>query len=258
MSYLSPAELVERAPAAKPMIKVQNGLIDTSAFVKYIRKRLGHRPVMAVQSNPHLYESEGRSKAKIKVTSRLQQSRERQGRHFIVMAGPTGQATILLNSHLVRRKAWLAAGFWRKGQVLIGVAIPLQRWRGFEAAVDELERYRGLMNEARMAMRTCVIGPGEVRKLAQTVSNTAYLPGHNAIAPDELVDAMAGRESLYGALLGMHAVILKGNSKPAEADKRKVKPVKGPDALMQLGNAVFNAGVEVSGGPVALPAYRKT
>lgn len=246
MNYLSSSELIEAAPATRPMVKVKDGLIDTASFIRYVRKRLDHRPVLAVQGKPH--DEKGVDKKK----------RLMQGRHFVVMADQRGQATILLNSHLVRRKAWLAAGFWRKGQVLVGVAIPLQRWRGFEAAVDELERYRGPLTNARSAMRSHVPSPVEVRRLAETISSTAYLPGHNAIAPGELEEAAAGKGTLYEALMAMHAAILKGNSKPAEADKRKVKPVRGPDALMQLGNAVFNAGVVASGAVIALPAYRKT
>lgn len=244
MTYLSSSELTEAAPATKPMTKVKDGLIDTAAFIRYVKRRLGHRPVLAVQGKPH--DEKGFDKKK----------RLMQGRHFIVMANSRGHATILLNSHIVRRKAWLAAGFWRGGQVLIGVAIPLQRWRGFEQAIDELERYRSLMTTTRGTLRTMSVSDTMLNQLATLVSATAYLPGHNPIAPDELKGAR--KEFLYDTMLAMHAVILKGNAKPAGVDKRKVKPVKGPDALMQLGNAVFNAGVDVSGAVVALPAYRKT
>lgn len=244
MTYLSPTQLVEAAPAAKQMDKVKDGLIDTAAFIKYIRRALGQRPVLAVQGKPHDEKGVDRKK------------RLRQGRHFIVLANHAGHATVLLNSHLVRRKAWIGAGYWKNGQALVGVALPLQRWRGFQPAIDDLERYRLMLSNARSSMRAYPMTDIRLHRLAQRISETAYLPGHNPISPEEL--KVVRKEFLYETLLAMHAVILRGNSKPADADKRKVKPVKGPDALMQLGNAVFTAGVDVMDTSMALPAYRKT
>lgn len=242
MTYLTNAELMAAAPAAERMKKVKDGLIDTYAFVRHVEQTYNHRPVMAVQGKPHRDGGADR--------------RKRQGRHFIVMAGHNGNATILLNSHLVRRKAWVAAGWWRKEQVLIGVALPLQRWRGYETALEELERYRAQLATVRTEMRLHVMNPRQTTQLADAISATAYLPGHNPIAAEELLPG--DRPTLYDTLFAMHAIILKGNAKPAGVDKRKVKPVKGPDALMQLGNAVFRAGVDLMGSTVALPGYRKT
>jgi hypothetical protein len=258
MNTLSTSQLIEKAPAARPLPhKHAVGLIDTLEFLAVIKKRLGHRPVMAIQGKPHAdVPDEGRK------TTALAK-RERQGRHLIVCADGRGSATILLNSHTVRRKAWIAAGFFRSdpavptgGLLLIGVALPLQRWRGFDVAIEELERYRPALAETRTALRAYRPRARDADALAEAVSRRAYLKGHKPIAADELVGAWS--LTLYDSLYGMLKRVVDGNLPAAAVGRRKVKPVRGPDALMHAGNAIWNLGVETMGATVALPTFRKT
>jgi hypothetical protein len=247
MEYLTPAKLAERAPAAQPLPKDRpEGLIDTALFVREIEKDLGHRPVMAVQGRPHT-----------DIPKRGLAKRERQGRHLVVCAGPTGEATILLNSHTVRRKAWIGAGYYRSDPplFLVGVALPLQRWRGYPAAIEELERYRTVLRTTRREMSARRCPAPEIDRLAEMVSKAAYLPDHKAIAAEQLI-VFNGANTLYEVLWRMLELIVRGNV-PAAEGERKVKPVKGPDALVHAGNAVFNVGA-LRLGDVVLPTYRKT
>jgi len=255
MNYLTPAKLAAAAPAAQPLLDKTRGLIDTSAFVKYITDTLGHRPVMAVQGKPHG-----------DVPSRQRQfhlaKRERKGRHMIVCADANGRATVLLNSHTVRRKAWLGAGFFRTqeadpgGLLLVGVAIPLQRWRGPEEAVEQLERFRPVLNMAREQMRDYKLKDQRtVDHLAEEISRQAYLPEHKAIGPEQLLTAWS--LNLYDTLFGMLARVIEGNQPAADPSRRKVKPVRGPDALMHAANTIYNIGADMVGSH-PLPTYRKT
>lgn len=244
MTYLSPAELTRAAPAAQKMTIPKDGLIDTHGFVRYVEKHLNQRPVFAVQGKSHA--DKGYSITR----------RQKQGRHLVACANSNGVATVLLNSHTVRRKAWLGAGFWKGEQLLVGTAVPMQRWRGYVPALEDLERYRPMLMTVRHTMRATGLSRGQLDDLADVVSGTAYLPGHNPISPDELVKA--GHANLYDTLFGMLEMILRGNAPSADPLKRKVKPVKGPDAVMQASNATFNAGLHLVGSGLALPAYRKT
>lgn len=250
MNTLSPSELAEKAPAAQPLPKKRAaGLIDTNEFITVIAEQLGQEPVMAVQGRAHS-DIDGLSKRAAVA------KRERSGRHLIVCANRRGAATIVLNSHTVRRRAWIAGGFYRADLLLVGVALPLQRWRGYDAALSELERYRPQLTKIREQMMTYKTKPLMVDIIAEQVSRLAYLPGHKPIAPEELVSMRAA--TLYDTLFEMLKRVVNGNLAAAVEGKRKVKPVKGPDALMHAGNVIFNIGVECLDGGIALPTYRKT
>jgi len=252
MNTLSPSELYTKAPAAQPLPKKRPiGLIDTNEFLDIIRKTLGHKPVMAVQGRAHS-DVDGLSKRAAIA------KRERSGRHLVVCANAQGAATIVLNSHTVRRKAWIAAGYYRSNPelLLVGIALPLQRWRGYEAALEELERYRPQLALARGEMRLLKPSWSDIDKIALRVSKEAYLPGHKPIAPSELISVTAS--SIYDVLFGMLQRVVAGNLPAADKDKRNVKPVKGPDALMHAGNVLWNIGTDRLETPIALPKYRKT
>jgi hypothetical protein len=247
MQYLTPSEMSRDAPASMRLPSKKIGLIDTSGFVRFIERKTGYRPVMAIQGSPH------------KDTRSLTQ-RERLGRHMIVCASGNGSAIVLLNSHTVRRKAWIAGGFVRMGGkqplVLIGVALPLQRWRGFGPAIEELERYRPLLNSTRKAMVTRTMSTSDRSDLALKVSKTAYLPGHKPVSSSEL-EHNPKSDNLYATMFDMLSRMHNGMLQAADGG-RKVKPLKGPDALMQAGNAMFNAGVSLIDETVVMPRYRKT
>jgi len=241
------------APAAQPLPKKRpTGLIDTNEFLDIIRRKLGHRPVMAVQGRAHS-DVDGMSKRAAIA------KRERQGRHLIVCADEaTGAATIVLNSHTVRRKAWIAAGYFdaKRELLLVGVALPLQRWRGYDAALEELERYRPQLALARRELRQRQLQVSEIHAIAEQIAQEAYLPGHKPIAADQLVAVRSS--TVFKVLFEMLAKVVEGNLPAAEKDRRKVKPVKGPDALMHAGNVAWNIGTSYCERPLALPKYRKT
>ena len=66
--------------------------------------------------------------------------------------------------------------------------------------------------------------------------------------------------SVNGTLWAMLMKLCQGTLVSAEANGRvrKIKPVKGPDAIVHAGNAIFNAAIELLPGTLALPTFRKT
>ena len=244
------SELIKSAPAVRKLEKPKAGQIDTYAFLAYLKKAMEYEPLFAAQGTPH-GDSKGLSKG------------GRQGKHFVAAMAGKGFTLGLLNSHTVRRKAWIAGGFARDGEqplFLVAAAIPVQRWRGYEAAIDDMLRYRATMMALRKAMTKHAITAAQMETLAQLVSENAYLPGHKPIDPAELISAAQRNlfEHLFWVLGRMHVSGL------LSADqKRKVKPLRGPDALLQAGNEVFQAGMAILASrpgslPIALPRFVKT
>lgn len=224
--------------------KQRAALIDTSTFLEEIEKTLDQRPVLAIQGKSHSDVPDG-----TRITKR-----ERQGRHLIVCADGAGNATLVLNSHTVRRKAWVAAGFYRDGLFAVGAALPLQRWRGAGPAIDEIQRWRPAIVTARGSMRATPMTDRLMRSLADRTC-AAYLPGHKPVAASALKELAA--KNLYDTLFKILRVITDGNLPASEAGRRKVKPIKGPDALMHAGNALWLAAIDIT-GERPLPFYKKT
>lgn len=236
MEYLTPHELRKAAPAAKHLPRSSETLVDTADFIKHV-DLLGFRPVFATQGTPH-----GDSARK---------GDPAHGRHLVICAKPAGEAVFLLNSHTVARKAWLGIGFYERLAVrpteggwtlepLIGAAIPLPRWRGFEDPLAELSGYWDGVREARIGLHQWSPGTVSRRSLAQEIASTAYLPGHKT--PSAALFQAHYAMMAWDQLLHAMEVLRQGNLEPATPGRR-VKPIKGPDALFHAANAVFNAGV---------------
>jgi hypothetical protein len=252
MNYLSLDDLAAAAPAAQPLPKSltkkqRSTLIDTAVLVEEIEKTLGHRPVMGVQGTSHADAPDG-----TKATAR-----QRRGRHLVVCANSRGEATIILNSHSVRRRAWIGIGYYHHGLVLVAAAMPMPRWRGAGPAIDEIERWRPMVKDMWKAVSQQEMTPRKSEYIANRAC-LAYLPGHKPVAPSAL-QIHNGAGTVNKALFVVLKQITEGNLPAAEEGRRKVKPIKGPDALMHAGTALWAIGAELQGKfAMALPFYRKT
>ena len=247
MTYLTPNALKEQAPAAQKLPKSNDALIDTSAFLRRIAQD-GYKPIFAAQGKAH-----------------ADVDAPEKGRHFIVAADSHGRALAILNSHTVYRRAWLAEGYATPEAFLLGAVVPLPRWRGFEEPLTELGSYYPGLEAARDALTRWSPDKHQVRWLAKRFASTAYLPGHKP-ASAKALESDGGLTGL-GYLRAMMAKVLAGGLEPALKKgilQRKVKPIKGPDALMQAGNAAFRTGLDairkyqLSDTALNFPAYKRT
>lgn len=253
MEYLTPKALLMGAPAAAKLSGKDDGLLDTDAFLKFMLRRHGQRPVLAVQGTGH-------SDAKIK---------PQHGRHLIVTADSGGNATAILNSHTVHRKAWMATGFVRMvGKLsadlpvfVAGAAIPLQRWRGVETPVAVLDQYASSLTLAKGTLRNWEPTGAQLRAFVKDFAASVYLPGHRAVSPDAFEGPFP--PSMWDIMFGLVDKVLDGDL-PSADGLRRVKPIKGPDAMMHLASATFRTAVEHAHGakklpaPMILPGYVKT
>lgn len=255
MEYLTPSALIKVAPAAARLVIKTPGMLDTDAFLKFVGKEMGYRPVFAAQGTTH-------SDAKMTAN---------RGRHLVVAADVAGNALALLNSHTVHRKAWMASGFVGnagEGQTgfVVGAAVPLQRWRGVAPPLEILTSWQPSLLLARKALQTWKPTGPEVRAYAALFATEAYLPGHKAAHWEAFTDVDRGG-SMYDIMFSMVARAVEGNLRPADprgGQGRRVKPIKGPDALMRMANGAFRAAVlrlqatKRLSVPMVLPAYSKT
>ncbi len=252
MNYLTPSALKTLAPATQKLLKADQSLVDTSAFLRHMA-RLGYKPVFATQGTPH-----------------TDADTETTGRHLVVVGDDEGNAIALLNSHTIYRRAWMGAGFyWRadaeEPAFVLGAVIPLPRWRGFEKPLDALKSHASNMLEAWTAMGGWRPGAAEIRWLAKRYAVAAYLPAHKTADYKSLTGATNGTGR--SIMVGMLGTVIRGGLTPTQSTgtpkkRRRLKPIKGPDALVQASNAAFLVGLaglrKFKGQSFAFPAYQKT
>lgn len=235
MQYLTPSEIKKVAPAISKLpteMATQENLIDTTVFLRHL-ETLGYRPITVVQGTPH---------ADAKSHSR--------GRHLAVAANRHGEVIVILNSHTVWRRAWLGAG-WTVGEVngepnfLIGAAVPLPRWRGFEEPLEALQGYQAGLRDVQDALWRWSPEIVQRRWMARYFAPRAYLPGHKTPIPKEL---LIGAHNGTGVLAYMLGRVRQGGLRPdshpvAHLRPRKLKPIQSPDALFKASNAAFQTGI---------------
>lgn len=251
MNYLTPSQLTRLAPAATQ--KIDSGtsnLIDTAAFLRFVEADRGYKPMVAIQGTPHVDAKTGAGS---------------HGKHLVGAASNNGNAIFLLNSHTVRRRAWIASGFVRQGEqqplCLIAAALPLERWRGFEEALKDLDRHREAVKEMRKRMLAYPPDPSDVLFMIASTVKLAYLPGHKPVAASELTGVRGA--TLLDIAFRLLERLQRSGLKAADSN-RKIKPMSGPDAIMHAGNAIFGAAcrrldhVGALTYMPALPTFRKT
>lgn len=244
MQYLTPAELAKQAPATQRLRPKDPGLLDTAAFLRHIEREKGFLPVLAIQGTPHEDALYGPKK----------------GRHLVVAADRRGNALILLNSHTGRRKTWMGTGFVaiREDRPLfvVGAAIPIARWRGFEEPLAELAKWDPALRGVKKALEAYSPTNIDISLFGGRYAEAAYLPDHKKAAPEGFANITA-RDS-YELMFKMLARALDGNL-PAADGVRKLKPIKGPDAVMQAANAAFTVAVShLAAADIPFPRFQKT
>jgi hypothetical protein len=250
MQYLTPAQLAKQAPATQRLREKSLTLLDTAVFLRRVEHERGFLPVFAAQGTAHGDAHYGPTK----------------GRHLVVAADRRGNALALLNSHTVHRKAWMGAGFVAQGErpmFVIGAAIPVARWRGFDEPLAELDAWRPSLQDVRRALEEWTTFTGsDIRSYASEFSQAVYLPGHKPAAAHAFTDVTPA--NAYAMMFTMLGRVLDGNLPAADPAARRVKPIKGPDALMHAGNAAFNVAVDRLRArgrlelTVPFPRYQKT
>jgi hypothetical protein len=250
MDYLTPQGLREKAPATQKLSKSSDALIDTSAFLRHVAQQ-GFRPIFAAQGKAH---SDVDSPEK--------------GRHFVVAGHPDGACYAILNSHTVYRRAWLGSGFYTGDVFLIGAVVPLPRWRGFEDPLAELVGYAQGLLAAKTALQAWQADTYQDRWLAKKFASTAYLAGHKPASYKAILASSEVRISGYASLIDMMASVMRGGldaePKPGFPRRRKVKPLKGPDAIMHAANAAFRTGLDairkyhLTDTALNFPSYKRT
>src|SRR5262245_41170144 len=88
---------IEGSKAAPPQLAQQDGLINTSDWVREVYELHGMRLVFAVQGKPH------RNAMGALVAN---------GRHLVTAANEAGEALFLLNSLSKGRRAHMGLGLW--------------------------------------------------------------------------------------------------------------------------------------------------
>jgi len=249
MDYLTPTSLREKAPATQKLAKTSDALIDTSAFLRHIAQQ-GFKPVFAAQGKAH-----------------ADVDSPEKGRHFVVAGHTDGSCYAILNSHTVYRRAWLGAGFYSGTTFIIGAVVPLPRWRGFADPLAELAGYKPGLEAAREALEGWRPDAYQQRWLAKKFASTAYLPGHKPCWYKSLSMTRTDLSGLSVLYLMMGAVMLGGldpEPKQGFPRRRKVKPLKGPDAMMQASNAAFRTGLDairkyhLTDTSLNFPSYKRT
>lgn len=233
MEYMTTHSLRKVAPASSPRpASARNGLTDTSAFLSYIARERGYKPFLAAQGTAH--------KDATKV------SRE-TGRHLVVAANSSMLAMSILNGHTTDRKNWVAFGVARGGVFLTHVAIGLARHVPFSQQVDELWSHQKDVLALRSAMdKFKMVDPTSVSNFATRVAEMAYLNPKSVPAPTELMKFEVGC-SLSVACAEVLKILMAGNLAPRDG-KRRLKAIKGPEALLHASSAVWHAALSVLPG----------
>lgn len=230
MQYLTPQDLRKMAPATQKMPASEENLISTKAFLRHA-ETLGYKPVFAAQGTAHADVHE-----------------PLKSRHLVVAAHDDGSAIVLLNSHTIWRRAWIGMGVHRNtNNFMIGAAVPLQRWKGFEAALTAALAYKADVQIAATALTDWQTPEDFQRRwMAKQFSERAYLKGHKMPLPKELLldaDQLTALNFLY-LMLGKAQA---GGLHPVPTDSfkypRKLKPILAPDAMFHAANATFNVGL---------------
>lgn len=250
MDYLTPTSLREKAPATQKLTKSSDALIDTSSFLRHVAQQ-GFRPVFAAQGKAH-----------------ADVDNPEKGRHFVVAGHSDGSCYAILNSHTIYRRAWLGAGFYAGKSFLIGAVVPLPRWRGFADPLAELAGYKPGLEAAKTALEAWQPEVGQERWLAKKFASTAYLPGHKPAWYKTLMDENERHMCGFDTLFHMMDAVLRGGLDPEPTKglprRRKVKPIKGPDAMMQASNAAFRTGLDairkygLVDTALNFPSYKRT
>lgn len=239
MQYLTPSEIKKVAPAISKLpteMATQENLIDTTVFLRHL-ETLGYRPITVLQGTPH---------ADAKSQSR--------GRHLAVAANRRGEVIAILNSHTVWRRAWLGAGYLIGAteagpEFILGTAVPLPRWRGFEEPLALLQDYQTALWDAKSTLNGWLTLSMHQRWMARYFAPRAYLPGHKTPRPQELIDPSEWPEAPATAVLAhMLRAVRRGGLRPdshpvAHVRPRKLKPIQSPDALFKASNVAFQTGI---------------
>jgi hypothetical protein len=249
MNYLTPSDLRSRAPATQKLPKSDEKLVDTAAFLRHLEKEHGMRPVLATQGTAHT-----------DVDDPL------KSRHLAVASDKSGFAVAILNSHSVWRRAWLGAGFTFGPNYVLGMVVPLRRWRGFVEPLGELLEAKQSLTAAKNVLDAWVIrSEHPIRWMARKMAARAYLEGHRRPKPQALYKDIPLPVSGLAAVLIIQERILKGGLEPEPKDSvsapRKLKPIIAPDALFNAANATFSVGLQALGKyqdqHFAFPTYRE-
>ena len=228
MQYLTPNDLRKIAPATQKMPESDENLVSTKAFLRRVEK-LGFQPIFAAQGTAH-----ADADAPLK------------SRHLMVAADKSGFAVAILNSHSIWRRAWIGVGFADiASRFVIGAAVPLPRWRGFEEPLETALSYKDTLVEARTVLDKWTPDVHQRRWLSKQFAASAWLTGHKQPLPKALLSTDTSFAT--DLLVDMLALARAGGLPPMPRDSfkagRKLKPIIAPDALFHAASQTFQVGL---------------
>lgn len=244
MQYLTSQDLRKLAPATQKMPQSEENLVSTKAFLRRVEK-MGFHPIFAAQGTAH-----ADADAPLK------------SRHFVVASNKDDFAVALLNSHSIWRRAWIGVGFATGPAFMVGAAVPLPRWRGFEEPLETALAYKDTLVVTKKALSDWTLEDHQARWLAKQFAASAWLKGHKRPLTKSLLASGAGN-SAYALLHVFLDSARKGGLSPEPVDSfkppRKLKPILSPDALMHAASQTFQVGLrglaKYKLGNFAFPAY---
>lgn len=249
MQFLTPSELTKAAPGASRLRVKDPSLLDTAAFLRHIERDRGLLPVMGVQGTSHGDSVHGPNK----------------GRHLVVAANKKGEALALLNSHTNHRKAWMGTGYvaYVEEQPLfvMGAVLPVVRWRGFEEPLRELDRWQPTVREIYKQLEKFRLTDEAYDLFVEKFVEAIYFDDHKKPNIETFHSAIHSANALAAMFLLLRKA-LAGGLPAADPSQRRLKPIQGPDTVMNAANAAFivaaNACWHVERPIVPLPRYHRT
>jgi len=225
MNTLTLPYLKKKAPAAAPRKnKKDSSLIDTAAFLRYVKATYDMVPVIAEQGRRH----EDSKKAKAM-----------DGRHLIAASRPDGLSVFLLNSHFKDRRAHIGIGLQRDDSFLIGPSMAVQRWKGFLPPLGALASQFATVSRAVRALEKVKLNDAAVMHLARAMSKRGYMPTvESRPSAKALVEHLYSHKALD---VGFHIIgrMREGNLEAVDGGRR-IKRVRRPDGLFYAGLVCFD------------------
>jgi hypothetical protein len=236
MTDLTIRSVVRDAPGAAPVRNAsKEGLISTSAFLRFVEREYRMRPVLAVQGKGHI-DASNDSPAKM-------------GRHLVIVSqnnAAVNRALFLLNSHQKHRRTHIGFGFWdiERESFLIGPSMAIQRWKGFEEATKSI-----VNDDWASACRTSLLmlDWNEIERKAFG----RYMARHGytdfvAARPSgtALVEGLSG--GLMVTALDVIARMREGNIPAPDKSRRNIKGVRRPDGLFHAGLTAMSYIVDMA------------
>lgn len=223
----------EAPAAAARRYAAREGLIDTSALLRFLDTHYQMKPVFATQ-----VATPDRANVKQKKTA---------SRHFVVAADRSGLAIFVLNGHNKDRRTHIGIGFWdirshapdyKPGYIIFHSA-PIQRWRGYEGVIEGLMKHERRLRTFRRELHEfdptrLTFSTPAVDALARRMATQGYLDSVQR-TPKSSALVSPGETNLVAIAFDIIHRMLTGGLESSATGGRKIKAIHRPDGLFHAG-----------------------